>query len=632
MYKILILLLTAYLVRAQGIIAVNTNQVISIMPKTLMSVHGPMWNQQDGYFFNQGTLMLKDSLINDNPDSCFIRTNPGNVVLFGSEQHVTGLHPIRFDTLTLEGNSGTKFFHVNAFVDVELNLKDRRLHTTNDTIFVRNPSVDAIKRTSGFVSSDLNGSLVRYTNSTSVYLFPVGDSFPIFRYRPVEITPTTTNHSVFAVRFVNYDATTEGFDRNKKDTTICIVNPDYFHRINSPTNTQADVTIYYEANDQVKKGIAQWDNYTGQYQWNNKTPMATNNGNSWTLSQWQNYDSEAFAFIGERPFSTITITPNDTILCEGDTLTLTATPNPDWTYQWSNGQTGNPIKITQGGTYYVIVSDTSLPQSCPTPSSDTITITFIADFSPTIFIEDSIICKDDSTLIYVEPDNDSLYTYTWYKEGAPLQGYTGSSIYVNEEGIYYAEVSNVCFSYLTTPIMLLVMDSTYADFMYKPDTILLLEPATFISTSYSNVINPITSYTWTINGIPMDYNKSFQHVFEQPDSFLVGLEINTLEGCKDTIYKWIRVENIKLLYIPNAFTPNNDGLNEIFEIFGTGIERIEVIIFNRWGELIWQGVNKFWDGTSRGVPVPEGAYVYVVKARFKDKSEVVRTGTVQVIR
>ncbi len=632
LHKITTLLTVFSVALGQKIITVNTNQVISILPKTLMSVHGQLWNQQQGYFLNQGTLMLKDSLINDNPDSCFVKTNPGNVILFGNEQHITGTQPIRFDTLTLQGNSGTKFAHINIYIDKELNLNDKRLSTTNDSAFVRNTNTNAIKRTTGFVSSDLNGTLVRFTNSTNTYLFPVGDSLPVFRYRPVEITPKNSSQQIFAVRFVNYDPNTENFDRTKKDTTICIVNPDYFHRVNSLTNSAADIKIYYEPQEQVKKGIAQWDKTTGNYQWNNKTQLATNSGNSWKLLNWNNYDKEAFAFVGERPFSNITIIPNDTILCEGDTLTLQATQNSDWTYQWSNGQTGNPLQITQGGSYYVIVSDTSLPTPCPTPSSDTVNITLIKDFTPVITIDDSIICLNDSALITVQPDNDSLYNYQWYKEGSLLTGANSNSIYAGTQGIYYAEISNICFSYLTTPVFLVVLDSTNADFYWKPDTILLLEPAHFFSTSTSNAGNPIIEYTWTINGSPSYYSADFEHIFEQADTFLVGLEINTAEGCKDTIYKWILVNNIRLLYIPNAFTPNNDGLNELFEVKGTGIERIETTIFNRWGELIWQGVNKFWDGTSRGVPVQEGAYVFIIKARFRDKSEVVRSGTVQIIR
>jgi len=99
-------------------------------------------------------------------------------------------------------------------------LNDKRLSTTNDSVFVRNTNTNAIKRTTGFVSSDINGTLIRFTNSANTYLFPVGDSLPVFRYRPVEITPKNTSQQIFAVRFVNYDPDNENFNRTKKDTTM----------------------------------------------------------------------------------------------------------------------------------------------------------------------------------------------------------------------------------------------------------------------------------------------------------------------------------------------------------------------------------------------------------------------------
>ncbi len=614
-------------------ITVNTNQVISVEPNTLMSVHGTLWNQAPGYFLNQGQILLKDSLINDNPDSCFKKTQPGSVTLFGNEQHITGTQPVRFDSLLLDGNAGTKFAHLNIYIDKFFDLKDRRFSTTQDTTFLRNPSANAIARNTGFISSALNGTFVRYTNSTNVYLFPVGDSLPVFRYRPVEIMPASANAAQFAVRFVNIDPTSEGFDRNRKDTTICVVNPDFFHRINSLSAATATLKIFYESSDAVRKGIAQWDKISSPvYQWNNKTSQASDGGNYWQLDNWNNYDAEAFAFVGSKPEVFVTVMPNDSILCEGDTMQLSATSNPDWIYNWSDGQTGNPVLITQGGTYYVTVTDTSLPVSCPVNSRDTVTIQFIADFIASLSTPDSIICEGNTTTLFALPDSNS-FSYAWFESGTLLQGENQSSLEVSQQGFYYAQISNICFSHLTPTYFIIVLKNTHADFYYTPDTVLLLEPETFISTSSSDSINPITGYTWSINGTPSYYSSSFTHTFETADSFLISLIIGTEEGCQDTVEKWIFVQNIRKLFIPSGFTPNGDGLNEEFSIYGIGLERWDMYIYNRWGELIWNGTNRFWDGnTASGKPVQEDAYVYVIKATFKDKTQVVRSGTVQVLR
>lgn len=89
------------------------------------------------------------------------------------------------------------------------------------------------------------------------------------------------------------------------------------------------------------------------------------------------------------------------------------------------------------------------------------------------------------------------------------------------------------------------------------------------------------------------------------------------------------------LYIPNAFTPNNDGINDNFSIMGDGIDELEVHIFNRFGEIIFtsNSLDSKWDGTYQSLPVPNGVYVYKVKAINKIKNKwVEKDGHVTVMR
>lgn len=87
-------------------------------------------------------------------------------------------------------------------------------------------------------------------------------------------------------------------------------------------------------------------------------------------------------------------------------------------------------------------------------------------------------------------------------------------------------------------------------------------------------------------------------------------------------------------YIPNAFTPNNDGDNDEFRLVGLSLSNGEVTIYNRWGEQVYHTFNLDdpWDGTKNGVPVPEGVYVYVVTGQGLDGLLYTRTGTVTLIR
>ena len=85
------------------------------------------------------------------------------------------------------------------------------------------------------------------------------------------------------------------------------------------------------------------------------------------------------------------------------------------------------------------------------------------------------------------------------------------------------------------------------------------------------------------------------------------------------------------ILIPNAFSPNGDGMNDTWEIFSiAGIPDVIVEIYNRWGELIYysKGYSEPWNGTYRDKPILEGTYPYVVRL----DSETVLRGTILVVR
>ncbi|MCI4669601.1 MAG: PKD domain-containing protein [Bacteroidia bacterium] len=90
------------------------------------------------------------------------------------------------------------------------------------------------------------------------------------------------------------------------------------------------------------------------------------------------------------------------------------------------------------------------------------------------------------------------------------------------------------------------------------------------------------------------------------------------------------------VFIPNAFTPNNEGpdVNDVFTIYLPRVENAEVSIFNRWGQRVYHTFDwrQYWDGTFRGQPVQEGVYVYVITGNGFDGTQFSRTGTVTLIR
>jgi gliding motility-associated-like protein len=89
-----------------------------------------------------------------------------------------------------------------------------------------------------------------------------------------------------------------------------------------------------------------------------------------------------------------------------------------------------------------------------------------------------------------------------------------------------------------------------------------------------------------------------------------------------------------VLFIPNAFTPNQKGGNEIFIPFSGGLKTYKMSIYNRWGEKLFETANmtEGWDGTVLGDPVMQGVYVFVIEYSDYQNKQYTTQGTLQLIR
>lgn len=87
------------------------------------------------------------------------------------------------------------------------------------------------------------------------------------------------------------------------------------------------------------------------------------------------------------------------------------------------------------------------------------------------------------------------------------------------------------------------------------------------------------------------------------------------------------------IYIPNSFTPNGDGLNDMFGAYGEAILEFNMQIYNRWGQMIFEADNfsTKWDGTYEGTMVPQGSYVYKLSAKGITGNRTQKDGTVTVV-
>lgn len=124
------------------------------------------------------------------------------------------------------------------------------------------------------------------------------------------------------------------------------------------------------------------------------------------------------------------------------------------------------------------------------------------------------------------------------------------------------------------------------------------------------------------------------HEYQEAGTYIINQYVNNDYGCDDETSLRIVVDPAITMYIPNAFTPNGDGKNDVFVGNGVGISSYEMWIYDRWGENIFYSANisEGWDGSYKGAPVQNGVYIYRVVTVDVDGNDHYFTGEVHLVR
>jgi len=174
-------------------------------------------------------------------------------------------------------------------------------------------------------------------------------------------------------------------------------------------------------------------------------------------------------------------------------------------------------------------------------------------------------------------------------------------------------------------------DSVYVTVIPPAKAVFTNIPATKIkanhNVSFLNQSTNASSYLWTFGTKDSSKLVSPVYIYTDTDDYEVILVAYGINNCpNDTAYGFIKIITDQIqIYIPNAFSPNGDGINDVFDISGIGIKNYSYNIYNRWGECIYAeqiplpplqgGIASNphgWDGTFKGAQVPDGVYIYMV--------------------
>jgi gliding motility-associated-like protein len=171
-----------------------------------------------------------------------------------------------------------------------------------------------------------------------------------------------------------------------------------------------------------------------------------------------------------------------------------------------------------------------------------------------------------------------------------------------------------------------------ADFHTSPGDPIEYDDVQFTDESQGDAINSWTWYFASNYQVAMMQNPT--HVFENSGTYPIALVIRNKWGCSDTVVKPIVIGEGFSIYVPNAFTPNGDGLNDIFQPKGYGIHQLSIMVFDRWGERLFSSndIYKGWDGTYKGQPCKEDVYTWKLIVQGADGKKKEMAGTVSLIK
>lgn len=168
----------------------------------------------------------------------------------------------------------------------------------------------------------------------------------------------------------------------------------------------------------------------------------------------------------------------------------------------------------------------------------------------------------------------------------------------------------------------------------NPDSLTLpLGEGQSVNVTYTNASG--VTYLWypTVGLSCIDCPNPTVTVYNREDYTVTVSSVNGTSTCFGTALLHVDVKDPEPIFIPNSFSPNGDGNNDMFTIYGTDIRNIDLKIFNRWGELIYATTNQFsgWDGTYKGQLQMPQVYTYVARVTYLNNKKVEKKGTVTLL-
>ncbi len=308
--------------------------------------------------------------------------------------------------------------------------------------------------------------------------------------------------------------------------------------------------------------------------------------------------------------------PNQQV-CIGDRTSITALGASFYEWQPNNAIQGSstnnsiiasPVANTE---YTVIGINSVLGTTCSVKKMMTVLV--VPQVTPVV-TQNKIICEGEKVTLGAGGGN----VFLW-KPATALNSTTNSAVVSTPSAsiVYTVDVSNNGFCGNTATVGIIVNPNPKVN--AGRDSIYNSDEQIFLNASGTGVMK------WLVGDGIICYDCPNTQIIAKSGGCYVIESVNEF-NCKAKDEVCITITNESDIYIPNAFTPNNDGLNDVFLAKAYAISDFKMEVFNRWGELLFTSsdITKGWDGTYKGKQVEVGSYVYKCKykgldGKIKDK-------------
>lgn len=308
--------------------------------------------------------------------------------------------------------------------------------------------------------------------------------------------------------------------------------------------------------------------------------------------------------------------------CQGQVLpTFTSSEGPSTTW-YSDSLLTNELAVSESfqvtddsiSTYYA----TTFSGGCLSETAE-VTLNLILPIELELSSSDSLaICPNESLTLYATTNGN----ITW------ANGSTGSEIQVSEPGTYLVTAAGFCNTIEDS----ITVDDAHVEVDLSVST--NQGPATLNVTVNSNSLGS-DFCIYTLNGIETSLSSSNTLTLSEEGTYVLTYRCENSAGCFAEQSSTIEVlSGVVKLDFPNSFTPNGDGMNDLFKAQYSALTELDVVLFNRWGEQVasFQGLAGSWDGESSNGQVPDGVYFYIAHAVDYYGVKLDRKGSVTLLR